>query len=342
MMPCRRCGTYIPTDYLACPNCGLFVHVEELDRLAQNALMLEQENPQAAIGAWRDVLTLLPRDSQQYQAIRARIGLLSGDPAYLDIGQPEAVDYQRRVRPADTLGKAVLKTGLSLFISLAVYTYLWKSWEFALGFLLLIFVHEMGHMFAIWHYKLRAGAPVFIPFVGALIDLRQPPPNAKVEAVVGIGGPLLGAVGAFACYFVAHGILKTNEDFGIFLLVLAQLGFMLNLFNLLPVPPLDGGRITAAVNPKLWILGVIGLVGFFAWEFMQTKQISPIAILILMYAVPNAIKRFKTRAMAGEYYRVTKLTAWTIGFLYVLLGVALLYYFLLTKAELREFNVILM
>jgi len=145
----------------------------------------------------------------------------------------------------------MLTTGGTMLLSIALYAQLWGL-PYAVGFVLLIFVHEMGHVLAIRGYGISASTPVFVPFVGAFVALKEMPRNAWIEAVVGIAGPIFGAVAALACY------LAWQVTGSLLMLALAYSGFMLNLFNLLRIPPLDGGRVAAAVSPRLWLLGTVG------------------------------------------------------------------------------------
>ena len=138
---------------------------------------------------------------------------------------------------------------LSMFVAVWAYGLLWGL-PFALGFVLLIFVHELGHVLVLRRQGIRAGAPVFIPFVGAVIAMKGLPRNAYVEALVGIGGPVLGSVGALFCLMVGW---VTGSPFWH---ALAYTGFLLNLFNLLPVSPLDGGRIVGVISRWLWRRGL--------------------------------------------------------------------------------------
>src|SRR5258706_3619733 len=121
-----------------------------------------------------------------------------------------------------------------MLLSIWAYSQAW-GWQFALGFVLLIFVHECGHLLAAKRLGLNVGAPVFIPFMGAVIALKEAPRNAWVESQVGIGGPLLGAIGSAICFLLYP--LTGNALFA----ALAYSGFFLNLFNLAPLAPLDGG-----------------------------------------------------------------------------------------------------
>src|SRR6267378_1101848 len=142
----------------------------------------------------------------------------------------------------------LLKTGGTMFLTIWLYAQQW-GWWFAFGFVLLLFVHECGHLIAAKRIGLKVGAPVFIPFMGAFIALKEAPRNAWIEAQVGIGGPLLGTAGAALCdgIYLATGNLLFRA--------LAHTGFFLNLFNLAPIGFLDGGRIVTALSPWLWIAG---------------------------------------------------------------------------------------
>jgi Zn-dependent protease len=165
----------------------------------------------------------------------------------------------------------LLSTGGSMLVSVVVYAFIF-GWRYAVGFVALLFVHEMGHYIAARQRGLAVGAPTFIPFVGAWIEMKEMPRNAEVEAYVGMGGPLVGTLGALACYFLAR---NSGTDW---LLAVAYSGFFLNLFNLIPITPLDGGRVTQVVSPWLWLAGVPVLVAVFFWSR------SPLLILVAAMA----------------------------------------------------------
>ena len=188
----------------------------------------------------------------------------------------------------------LLLTGGSMLVSLVVYGLIF-GWRYAAGFIALMFVHEMGHYIAAKQRGLDVGAPTFIPFVGAWIELKALPHDAETEAYVGLGGPLVGTLGALACYFVA----RDMGTEGRWLLAVSYSGFFLNLFNLIPLSPLDGGRITAVLSPRLWLLGVPVLMGVF-W-----LNPSPMLILIALLAAPQVMKAWRYRtddpAHAGYY-----------------------------------------
>jgi Zn-dependent protease len=167
---------------------------------------------------------------------------------------------------------AKLGTLLSMVVAVWAYALLWGV-PFALGFVLLIFVHELGHALVMRQQGIPAGAPVFIPFLGAVIAMRGQPRNAYVEALVGIGGPVLGSAGAFVCLAVAW---ATGEPFWY---ALASSGFLINLFNLLPISPLDGGRIVGVISRWFWAVGyAIGIA-----MFAVTRH--PLLFLILLFGL---------------------------------------------------------
>jgi len=207
------------------------------------------------------------------------------------------------------LGKLAL-TGGSMLLSLIVYAFVF-GWRYAAGFIALLFVHEMGHYIAARQRGLDVGAPTFIPFVGAWIELKQLPHDAETEAFVGLGGPLLGSVGALACYFIARSYDVT------WLLAVAYAGFFLNLFNLIPLSPFDGGRITAVLSPRIWLLGVPILVALFLW------RPSPMLVLVAILAAPHvwqAIRYRKDSPEAQTYYAVSARTKWEYGAYYIVLA----------------------
>lgn len=198
----------------------------------------------------------------------------------------------------------LLKTGGTMFLTILIYAQVW-GWKIGVGVVLLIFVHEAGHLIAARIMGLSVGWPVFIPFMGALIALKEAPRNAWVEAVVGIGGPLLGSLGALAVwslYFVTH-----NEIF----LALGFLGFFLNLFNLIPIVPLDGGRIVSAISPWLWLLGFALLIPvvIMSWNIL--------IILLVILSFPRVIALFRKRTeFEIRYFECTAAQRWTISILY--------------------------
>jgi Zn-dependent protease len=182
-------------------------------------------------------------------------------------------------------------TAMSMVVSIAAYT-LFYGLPFAAGFVLLIFVHELGHAYQLRREGIPAGAPVFIPFLGAAIAMRGMPHDAAMEARVGIAGPILGSLGAALVHLAA---VVSGSDF---LLALAFTGYFLNLFNLVPISPLDGGRIAAALSPKLWFGGLALMVGLFL------VSPNPVLLIILVLGALDSWSRWRSRDTdGGSYYR---------------------------------------
>lgn len=203
----------------------------------------------------------------------------------------------------------LLTTGGTMIVSVVMYAFVY-GWQYAVGFVGLIFVHEMGHYLAAKQKGLDVGVPVFIPFVGAWIALKEMPHDAEMEAYIGLGGPLVGSIGALACYFAAR------EWNSMLLLAISYSGFFLNLFNLIPVPPLDGGRITAVLSPRLWLLGLPILVAVFFYHP------NPMLILIAVLAIPQVWRYFKNKEENPEeqaYYDVPLETKLMYGTYYLAL-----------------------
>ena len=186
-------------------------------------------------------------------------------------------------------------TSASMLVSIGAYALIW-GWRFAVGFVLLLLVHEMGHVIQARREGLDASAPLFIPFLGAAIALKDLPKNAAVEARVGLAGPILGTLGTLGA--VALWQITGYELFQ----ALAFFGFFLNLFNLAPVVPLDGGRAMAAMAPWMWFAGFAAMLGFFV------LFPNPILVLILLLGGMETWRRWKTRKQGAEgnqaYYRV--------------------------------------
>jgi Zn-dependent protease len=183
----------------------------------------------------------------------------------------------------------VLTTGLSMIVSIAAYTVFW-GWPFAVGFVALIFFHELGHVIELRRQGVPASAPLFIPFMGAVIGMKQLPEDAWKEARVALAGPILGSVAAGACW-VAGEALGSN-----LLVALAFTGFFLNLFNLVPIVPLDGGRAAAALHPAIWFVGLAAMVGLAVW------RPNPLLILIVVIGGLDLWRRWRTRGEEREYY----------------------------------------
>ena len=182
--------------------------------------------------------------------------------------------------PLLKLGK--FTTLISMLASVGVYAMAF-GWPFAAGFVALIFVHECGHALALRREGIPSGLPVFIPFLGAFIAMKGLPRNAYIEAKVGIAGPLLGSLGALSVLLM--GLFSENHQ-GLFL-ALAQTGFLINLFNMIPVSPMDGGRVAGGISRWLLIVGL--LLG--VWIFWQLG--SPLLLLMLILGGLQTWRSFK-------------------------------------------------
>ena len=208
----------------------------------------------------------------------------------------------------------LLTTSGTALVSVAAYSLFW-GWEFAAGFVALLFLHEMGHVIALRREGIKASTPMFIPFLGAAIFSKSLGDNALAEARVGLAGPILGSLAAAAVAVV--GALTGSS----FLLALAYVGFLINLFNLLPVVPLDGGRAMAAMAPWMWFLGFGALV---ALEF---KFPNPILLIILLFGGMETWRRWQQRKSRSleqaAYYRVAPRHRVLVGAVYIGLIVAL-------------------
>jgi Zn-dependent protease len=208
----------------------------------------------------------------------------------------------------------LLVTAGSMAVSVAAYASIW-GWTFALGFVVLLLIHETGHVIALRHEGIPASAPMFIPFLGAVITARSLGDDAAAEARVGLAGPVLGSLGASACLLIWQ--LTGNT----FWEALGFTGLFLNLFNLLPVVPLDGGRAMAAMSPWMWVVGFVAMIA------LAIAFPNPIIIIIAIFAAMETWKRLKARRRGGlaqeAYYRVAARDRLLIGAVYLGLIVAL-------------------
>lgn len=206
----------------------------------------------------------------------------------------------------------LLKVGGTMLISVGAYA-LFYGWWYAVGFVLLLLVHEMGHYIAARRLGMNVGLPTFIPFLGAWIELKDQPLSVEQEAHIAFAGPFYGTLGAVVVLMLA---INQNSEL---LMALAYVGFFLNLFNLIPVTPFDGGRIVAILSPKVWLLGAPILMGV----FMLIP--SPMFLIILLLLAPTIWRSLKS-AFRGEvpadnprYYQVPLETRVKYGSYYVLL-----------------------
>ncbi len=257
--------------------------------------------------------------------------------------EPEPA-WKRALAPLVVLGALILKfgkvafvaikgakfatTSVSMLVSIAAYTLIFGL-PFAVGFVGLLFVHEMGHYIQLRREGVKPSGMIFIPLLGAVVSARSFGGSALAEARVGLAGPILGSVGALA---VAGAAVLTDSDM---LQALAFTGFFLNLFNLLPVVPLDGGRAMAAMAPWMWFLGLgVVITMVFLWP-------NPILILIAIFGALEVYRRWNARkhGLDGNpaYYAVPGKYRLLVGAVYVGLIIALAVGMDLTFLE-RDFD----
>ena len=220
-----------------------------------------------------------------------------------------------------TKGKALLlllpklkifTTSASMLVSIGAYALIW-GWAFAVGFVLLLLLHELGHVIQLRREGVKASAPMFIPFLGAVIAARSMGDDAAAEARVGLAGPILGSLATLVPLAIW---LATGEEFW---QALAFVGFFLNLFNLLPVLPLDGGRAMAALSPWVWFAGYAALVALtFAFP-------NPVLILVLIFGGLETWRRWKARKTpeARAYHAIPGHTRALVAVTYLGLAAAL-------------------
>ncbi len=299
ILACPTCGTEIAPGLLACPGCRRLVHAVRLKPLAAEAERAEREgDANAALVAWREALELLPPGTRQRQVIEARIAELglrvdsnagiAARPQSRDLA-PGSEEGAARGTWASAAGIGALllmglskakflllgltkaSTFLSMFAFLAIY---WAAfgWWFALGIVLSIYIHEMGHVAALLRYGIKASAPLFIPGLGAVIRLQQTLGDPRQDARVGLAGPVWGlgaAVASFGLFLVSREPVWA---------AVAHMGALINLFNLMPIWQLDGGRAFRAFSrPQRWLAATAVAV---AWSLTDDGLL----LLILLVA----------------------------------------------------------
>jgi Zn-dependent protease len=206
----------------------------------------------------------------------------------------------------------VLTTSGSMLVSIVAYQLIF-GWPFAVGFVLLLLLHELGHVIQLRREGVEASAPMFIPFLGAVISAKSLGDDAAAEARVGLAGPILGSIATLVPLAIW---LATGSDFW---QALAFIGFFLNLFNLVPILPLDGGRAMAALSPWVWLAGLIGMVA------MVIFFPNPILLLILVLGGLESWRRWKARNTpeGRAYHRIPGRTRALVAATYLLLIAAL-------------------
>ncbi len=306
---CPHCGAAIPPDALSCQACHALVHTERLNALAASARSAAARGDVSGeLEAWRAALEWLPPGSSQHRTIGERVQVLSRR-----LSDPSSAPAAAEGTPGDatkkawsggaiagaalliwkfkavgvfllTKGKLLLfglskgTTFFSMLAALGVYWTIW-GWKFALGFVLSIYIHEMGHVSAMRRFGLAATAPMFIPGFGALIRMKQHPATVEEEARIGLGGPIWGLGAAAGCFLI---YLATAQPYWA---ALTHTGAMINLFNLLPIWQLDGGHAFKALNRvERWIA-----TGIVAGMLLLTGE--GLLVLIAIFAGVQAFRQ---------------------------------------------------
>lgn len=304
---CARCGTELPTLALACPACSALVHRDRLEQLARLATTADAAGDCATARAhWQAARDLVPAQSEQHLLIGARLAALVVDD---ELPRPATGDHRHRVWWSRAIGAAAvaglllvgklkflllglgkLSTFASMFGFIVVY---WSihGWPLAVGLAGSIYIHEMGHVAMLRRLGIQAGAPLFIPGVGALVMLKEHVTDPVVDARIGLAGPVWG-LGAAVAALVMH--LATGA--GIWLAIAELTGF-LNLFNLIPIWQLDGSRGYHALSrEQRWV--VLGVIGLALW-----------ATGVRMLWIVGAVALYRTLASeAGPGHRPTLVT----------------------------------
>jgi len=310
---CEGCGAVMAEATLSCLQCGWLAHSDELKRLAADADAAESAGDlSAALSSWRRALDLLPPETRQHAAILDKIRGLSGRVDRGETPKPKGAlaggtaglgalalllwKFKFILALVLTKGKLLLlgltkaPTFLSMFAFFGVYWSIF-GWQFALGFVLAIYVHEMGHVYQLSRFGISATAPMFIPFVGAFVRLNQYPATAREDSRVGLAGPIWG-LGAAAAAWLLY--LATGAGM---LGAIAKMAAFINIFNLIPVWQLDGARgfrsmnrtqrgLALAASGGAWFLTsqvyllIVALVGIFRlFERDQPREPDHVALV---------------------------------------------------------------
>ncbi len=273
---CPECGRSVPAVALTCPGCQALLHADRLETLTKEASAAEASDPAAALRLWREASALLPPGSRQADYVQGRIAEMSNRARTATPPPPPKPAWIKGTGPLAAVGLAAwkfktiillalskakflvfglskLSTLFSMLASMGLY-WSWFGWQFAVGFIGGIYIHEMGHVWALRHLGLRASAPMFIPGLGALVSLYDSPANVHEDARIGLAGPIWGAAAALMFFAIS---IPTGSNLW---LAVARATAMINLFNLVPVWQLDGGRGFRALDRNQRLLEKIAAI----------------------------------------------------------------------------------
>lgn len=226
------------------------------------------------------------------------------------------------------IGLKLLTFSGTFLLSIWFYALFW-GWKFALVFVVLIAVHEFGHYFVMRFYGVPGSLPFFIPGMGALVNMRGAPPSAYHESLIALAGPVVGTIGSAVCVLAG---LQTGQPFWF---ACAYMGFFLNLFNLAPVMPLDGGRIVGSISPRIWVAGlVLFVVAVFAFRIYN-----PLIWLLIIISLPRVWAAWKG-TLNTAYYAVSAVQRMTIAVSYFTLAGILLYAMIATRVPVPQHAIV--
>jgi Zn-dependent protease len=227
---------------------------------------------------------------------------------------------------------SLLVTLISTGVTALIYTQIFGL-AFGVGIVLLILIHESGHVVVARIMGLPVTLPVMIPFLGAFVSMKQQPRTVAQESIMAIGGPVLGSIAAGLCY--AGYLSMPDSSTGQLLRVLAYFGFLINLFNLIPLTPLDGGRVTSLLSKWFNVAGLVIAAGLLLFETQTGTNVSPVLFLVLIFGAFSTWQRFRSTQLNPAYYAVDTQTKVVVGSLYLALLLALGLGMLQTSAILR-------
>jgi Zn-dependent protease len=321
--PCPECGTQVATGLLTCPACHWLVHSERLTELAERAEAAARRGELGtAVALWQEAIPLVPAGSRQHNAITSKVSMLGREQAAAEdratatsiagaawkwasgLGALGLLAWKFKFVLVFLLTKGKLlllgltkgSTVLSMLASLGVY---WTQWGmlFALGLVLSIYVHEMGHVAALRRFGIPASAPMFIPGLGAVVRMHHAPAGPHEDARVGLAGPLWGLGAALAAYgwFAFSG----NPMWA----AIGRTGAWINLFNLLPIWQLDGSRGFAALTRAQRALALVA-IGV-AWVLTREGLLLLLGIVALIRVAGDRGAEHPDRGALAMYVSLT-------------------------------------
>jgi Zn-dependent protease len=278
-MTCAQCEAELLEAALACASCNRLVHAAKLETVAASAKAAEEAKKWTeALALWREALPLIPPGTRQHIAVSDKIATIEplaiaqeedkrGLAKWIAIVGPIGLlawKFKAVLLFAATKGKLLLfgltklTTLSTMLLSLSFYWSMY-GWWFALGIILSIYIHEMGHVSELRRFGIPASAPMFIPGFGAIIISKARAATVGQEARIGLAGPVWGTAAAVGCAAVYW--LTGIEIWK----ALARWGAWINLFNLVPVWQLDGGWAFHALTRQHRVWAAVSLLVMWFW-----------------------------------------------------------------------------